>query len=279
MNYKISNTFILTLALSTVSCYGDFGLNSITNHMIGELKSTIKGKVNHFARDYARDRDLNHPKLNMETKRKKIGKRLKFPINYTTLFSSQNCNQVIQRSAYISCYDYNTKGSHILAYRLSKNDLTRGYIQRPDGDPFYDDKAIPRTKRVNAYSYRGSHYDRGHLRPYASSAYSQEMVNQTYSLVNVLPQTPELNRKRWVKAEKYERLIAKKIGQVDVVNIADYSQSSKRIGRDGILVPTGFYKIIIGNDFKRCFYYKNSRKHIPNDKLKDHVIDCNSVYY
>ena len=63
-------------------------------------------------------------------------------------------------------------------------------------------------------------------------------------MANIVPQYPTLNRKAWIKAEKYERLIASKLKTITVINLIDYSKSTQQIGKNNLSVPNTFYKII-----------------------------------
>lgn len=213
------------------------------------------------------------------TKRTVGGLRLKYPVNQTLLFSKENCDEVINDKAWRSCYINDDKISSMIYYKLYGDDLRKGYIkERPR---FYEDRRIPKNARAYYNSYKNSHFDRGHARSHASTAYDKELLYKTYSMVNIWPQRPSVNRKTWIKAEKYERLIARKLGSVEVYNIADTLGNTIHIGRENILVPVGFYKVIINKEqnFRECFYYRNVEVDPSGDKLKQHVVDCDKVYY
>lgn len=87
---------------------------------------------------------------------------------------------------------------------------------------------------------------------------------------------PTLNRKTWIKAEKYERFITSELKTVTVINLVDYSESTTQIGKNNLSVPNAFYKIIFNDNknFKKCFKYENIEINPETDKLKDHQIDC-----
>ena len=271
------------ILLSSLS-FGDYSISStFMREFKNKVASTVKEYGGKYAKEYRENKALEKPSRNDENRRKVGGVRLKYPVNYSFLFSKQRCNQVIDNGAYTACYDYGTKTSHVLRYRLDRNSLKSRYVKRGmDSDRFYASNIIPRKYRATPYDYqggrRGEKYDKGHIRSYASSAYSKNLIYLTYSMINILPQTPQLNRYRWLKAEKYERYVAKKLGSVTVINIADYNGQITRIGNN-VGVPVGFYKVILGdNDFKKCFYYRNTQRSIKGDKLRDHVIDCKKVY-
>jgi len=279
---------LLILPLLVGVLHAEFSFTEMAQKALSDAKEYITieraKEVYKTADSYIRERIAKGDEgnsTNATTQRiERTGGHLKFPINYNTLFSKKNCDRVLQNEAYMSCYDDNYKGSKLLTYTLTADNLKSQYIQREDGNHFYEDRRLPRGVRAYSRDYVHSGYDRGHLRPYASSAYSQKFIDQTYSMVNVLPQTPELNRHRWVKAEKYERLMARKLGNVEVLSIALYDKNPKRIGKHKVAVPKAFYKIITSsNRFKRCFYYENTARKIKGDKLKDHEVSCDRVYY
>ena len=65
-------------------------------------------------------------------------------------------------------------------------------------------------KRYRSHSrdYTHSGYDRGHLANDASFDYDMKIVRKTYTMANIIPQAPMVNRKTWIKAEKLERSVA-----------------------------------------------------------------------
>ena len=96
-------------------------------------------------------------------------------------------------------------------------------------------------------------------------------------MANIIPQYRYINRKTWSKSERYERLIAKKLGWVTVINGVEYGDYRQRMRKSGIAYPIGYWKMLSNRDagFERCFYYKNdSHAKIKGDKLRDHIVDC-----
>ena len=43
-------------------------------------------------------------------------------------------------------------------------------------------------------------------------------MRKTYSMSNIIPQSQLVNRNTWIKVERYERLVASKLGYVSVLN-------------------------------------------------------------
>jgi len=276
---KRTTRLILATVIASTMVHGfDMGAGGFNAEaFINKAKRLAKKYVKDEGTKYAEDQAMS-----LAPKRTVQGgtTRLTFPLKTHLIFNNKNCNKVIKRDAFTSCYDYDKKGSRLLFYTLRGDDLRSGYIQRKEyGNPFYADNAIPEAFRAYPYDFSHSGQDKGHIRSYASSAYSQKLINQTYSMVNVLPQTPDLNRNAWLGAEKYERYTARKVGTVGVLNIAMYEKPVKRIGRHKVAVPSGFYKIVTdaSGEPLRCFYYPNVKR--QSSSLRDHIVDCDKIRY
>jgi endonuclease G len=192
----------------------------------------------------------------------------------------QNCDQIIDKQVYTACYDYDYKGSKFVAYTLDGSLVNKANIK--NRQKFYTEKNIPKQYRSHTRDYTHSGYDRGHLASDASFDYDIKALRKTYSMVNIIPQAPQVNRRQWSKAEDYERLVATKLGTVTVVNGVVYSQSPKQIGANKIAVPDGYWKMIYNDEqgFKKCFYYSNDiSKSTTKDKLRNHQVECKNLTF
>lgn len=184
------------------------------------------------------------------------------------------CDQIIDKQVFKICYSYKYKGALAVWYELDGNLVNKNNIKnRPD---FYNEKNIPIQYRAKSQDYINSGFDRGHLAPDANFDYDLKTQVKTYSMANIVPQYPNLNRKAWIKAEKYERLIASKLKTITVINLIDYSKSTQQIGNNKLSVPNTFYKIIFNDEknFKKCFKYENIEINPETDELKNHQITC-----
>lgn len=199
-----------------------------------------------------------------------------FALNNPTFINNKNCDQIITKSIYQICYNYDYKGATAVAYTIDGEKLSNAETHIKKRPPFYAENSIPVKYRSEPSDYTKSGYDRGHMANHADFDYSANILYLTYSMANIVPQDPELNRHVWIKAETYERLVARKLGTVNVINIIYYSQNPKRIGKNKIAVPQSFVKIIYNDkaNFKKCFKYENVSG-IENSALKDHEIICN----
>jgi len=193
--------------------------------------------------------------------------------------NKQNCDQILDKGFYQICYQYSAKGARYVGYTLVGSNMEAGNIKKRPR--FYPDTAIPARYRTTSSDYTKNefHADRGHLAPDASFDYSSKSLHSVYSMANIIPQYSKINRKTWVKAEKYERQVARKLGSVHVMNGVVYGPNPKRMRKSGIAYPQAYWKMLYDNHgFERCFYYKNdSHEKIKGDKLRDHLVDCKLV--
>jgi len=193
--------------------------------------------------------------------------------------NARNCDQVLDKGYYQICYDYSDKGAKFVAYTLDGKNVNKADIKKRPR--FYADRDIPSQYRTSSSDYTKNEFkaDRGHLAPDASFDYSEPSLHSVYSMANIIPQYGQINRKTWVKAERYERQVAAKLGKVNVINGVIYATNPKRMAKSGIAYPDAYWKMLYDNKgFERCFYYKNdSSEKIKGDKLRDHVVACKTL--
>jgi endonuclease G, mitochondrial len=188
----------------------------------------------------------------------------------------KKCDQIIDKQVFKICYSYEHKGALAVWYELDGKLVNKTNIKKRPS--FYNEKTIPMKYRSKSKDYTKTGLDRGHLANDASFDYDKKIVRKTYTMANVIPQYPKVNRYTWIKAERYERQIAVKLEKVTVINLVDYSNSNKVIGKNKVSVPTSFSKILFNNyaDFSKCFQYQNIKDiDTKKDKLKQHLINCN----
>lgn len=198
-----------------------------------------------------------------------------YAIDISDVINKANCDQVINKQVFDICYSYKYKGALAVGYVLDGTLVNKNNIRKRPR--FYSEKTIPLKYRSKSSDYKYTGYDRGHLANDASFDWSKKSQRKTYTMANIIPQAPKVNRKTWLKAEKYERQVAVKLGNVNILNLVTYTKNPKIIGKDKISVPNGFYKILWNDhkDFKKCFYYKNVKNiDVRNDRLKDHLVVC-----
>jgi endonuclease G len=202
-----------------------------------------------------------------------------YAISFSDFINDKDCSQIIDKDFLTICYSYDLKSALAVSYTLEGDLVNELNIKnRPN---FTLEILLESHQRASYSDYTNSGYDRGHLAPDASFDWSNESLRATYSLANIIPQVPEVNRLLWVKAESYARDMAIKLGSVNILNIVKYAEIPKRIGDNNIAVPSAYYKVLFSKEkeYEQCFYYQN----IPvintsNDTLLEHEVSCASLY-
>lgn len=187
--------------------------------------------------------------------------------------NNDNCDQIIDKVYFKICYDHNLKVAKSVAYTLEGDLVDEGNIK--DRPRFYAESVIDIPYRADVGDYKYSGYDRGHLAPDAAFDWSQESLDATYSLANIIPQDSNVNQHQWVKAEEHARKEAKLLNEINVINIVVYSKNPKRIGSDKIAIPKGYYKVMYNSNknYKECFYYENNAS-LNSSTLFGNQVDC-----
>lgn len=121
---------------------------------------------------------------------------------------------------------------------------------------FHPDPQVKGPHSENA-DYSNSGYDKGHQAPNADQTVDKTLREETFYLSNVAPQVPENNQRVWKSLEERVRSWAKEYGEVwaitggllydpkeDNASTADGWVKYDVIGKDGVAVPTHFYKIV-----------------------------------
>ncbi len=129
-----------------------------------------------------------------------------------------------------------------VAQRLSADMVVKAKgIDRED--VFHAESDLPKSERAELSHYRSSGYDRGHMAPAADMA-TKRAQDESFSLANMIPQKPSLNRREWADIEETTRKLASGYGVVFVVSGPVFAGASlKKIG-GRVLVPTAVYKAV-----------------------------------
>lgn len=176
------------------------------------------------------------------------------PTDAQTSILQPQPNPVINRTGYVLAYDGKTRHASWVYEELTAENL-EGSVERAQFD-FMEDPLIPLQLRASKEDYKGSGFDRGHLSPAANARSSPERMKETFYLSNISPQHPLLNRKYWLKLEKYVRDLTKIYPVVYVVTgplfLPKTGKDGKRyveyqvIGENDVAVPTHYFKVIRG---------------------------------
>ena len=110
-------------------------------------------------------------------------------------------------------------------------------------DNFHEETRLPTEVRSLLSDYTNTGFDRGHLAPNADMATTDSQFD-SFSLANIAPQTPDNNRKTWVKIETQTRNLTNQYGSAYVVTgVAFLTPEVKRL-KNRVLVPSHFFKAV-----------------------------------
>lgn len=204
-------------------------------------------------------------------------------IELNNFINDVNCDQVLEKefstgSLLSICYDYGYKSAKYVAYTLDGTLIND--VNLEDRPSFYAEPEIPKEYRILYSDYTNSGYDRGHLAPDADFDYDEVDLKVIYSLANIIPQNPYVNRYLWIKVEYQERLVAASLGELSVINGVVFDRNPNHIGENQIAVAKAFWKILYNDNeaFRQCYYYDNfTSDNDANDTLLSHKVDCNSL--
>jgi len=143
---------------------------------------------------------------------------------------------------YLSLLDPVSKETRVVTYGLTAAH-SHAHGSRK-GLKFKVDALAPAEDQGRASDYKRSGYDLGHMAPAEDFAWSKMLERETFSMANVEPQLPGLNRQGWERIEELARAEACQHGAV-VIFTGPVYPGKKTIGRDKLAVPQGFFKLVI----------------------------------
>lgn len=149
--------------------------------------------------------------------------------------------QIIKHTGFTLSYNSKWKVSNWVGYELTRVE-TRGNEKRTN--KFVTDPKVKGTTATDS-DYRGSGYDRGHLAPAADMAWSNEAMKESFYFSNMTPQAPNFNRGIWKSLEDKVRKWAERDSAIIVICGPVIKDTGKSIGKNKVLVPTQFYKVIL----------------------------------
>lgn len=203
-------------------------------------------------------------------------------------------SDVSLKQGFVAGYDRRMRNpawvaEHLTPEKLAQRDGNRGK------SAFFEEDAIPLKFRARLNDYLRSGYDRGHQVPAADCKFTQQAMDETFSLINICPQVGDgFNRDYWAHFEDFCRRLTKPYKSVRIITGPLYlprqDQDGKWrvtyevIGRPAnVAVPTHFYKVIVADQGRpgeipavEGFVLPNAM--IPNDtKLTDFVVPVDAI--
>ena len=147
----------------------------------------------------------------------------------------------ICRRAYFVAYDPAAKIPNYVTYTLYPQNALGCW---PRTNAFVADLSVPNGPRPDDYA--GTGYDKGHAAPDGDLSWDQQVEYESFLMTNMYPQLGGLNRGIWKLLETSVRGWAVQTNQAYTIYVgAVYdTPTAKKIG-NGVVVPVGFYKIVI----------------------------------
>ena len=172
---------------------------------------------------------------------------------------------ILRKKAFTVSYNKRTRTPNWVAWTLTK-DHTRGHLQR-NNERFEEDTDVPQP-RATYFDYYNSRYDRGHMCPAGDNKWDQQALTESFLMTNICPQNHVLNKEDWNDLEIKCREWARHYGEITIVcgPLFEYEDNPRYIGKNKVMVPTGFYKIVYrSSPSPRAvgFIFENSGKRQP----------------
>ncbi|AWN23314.1 DNA/RNA non-specific endonuclease [Deinococcus irradiatisoli] len=160
------------------------------------------------------------------------------------------------RAEYISVYDPQRKVPLVVAEKLQPQEFD-GSVSRADN--FQPDPDLAENQSAALSDYRGSGYARGHMAPAGDFSSSDEAMNESFYLSNIVPQDSGMNSGIWSSLESATRACAKQLGSVYVLTGPVFEGPRQVIGNDKVMVPSSIYKIVVSGKAARAFLMPNRK--------------------
>jgi endonuclease G len=176
-----------------------------------------------------------------------------------TVTISSNAGKI--HSKWVANYDPRSRNPRWALEHLYKYDIVAAKASKVDRKKsrFHPEPLIQSPKfRMLHKDYTDSGYDRGHMVPAGDFMNSQDTLNDTFTMANICPQDPVLNRGLWAELEGWLRqTLEKHFDEMIIITGPVYAPvfygnqwvyMHKTIGTYPrlITVPTHFFKVFIG---------------------------------
>jgi len=126
---------------------------------------------------------------------------------------------------------------HLTDHRIA---AARGLARTSE---FHADPALPAAERADLADYSRSGWDRGHMAP-SGDMPDPVQQSESFTLANMIPQAPKLNRGLWEGIESAVRTMTEGRGELYVVTGPVFEGADvATVGR--VLVPTAVWKAVL----------------------------------
>lgn len=162
----------------------------------------------------------------------------------------------ICHSGYFTDYSTKYKIPEVVGFNIQKKNVINCNARQGKfhQDPEADGQDVSPTE------YNHSGYDRGHMADAEDFAYNRTLQYESFSMTNMTPQAPGLNRGGWKWLETASRYWAYEYGSVVVYDGVVMKGSTDYI--DQVLVPSSLWKVVYIPSINRAIAVV-----VPNEKI------------
>ena len=178
------------------------------------------------------------------------------------------------RNEYISVYDPARKVPLVVAEKLQPAEFD-GAVSRSDN--FQPDPDLADSQKAELNDYRKSGYARGHMAPAADFSGSENAMNQSFYLSNMVPQDTGMNSGIWASLESATRSCAKQLGSLYVLTGPIFEGKAKYVGLHNVAVPSSLYKIVVSGNSARAFIMPNRKLPPARSNFLRYQVSVNEV--
>jgi endonuclease G len=129
----------------------------------------------------------------------------------------------------------------------SAEHLTAKEVEQAHGlqrkNAFHAEERLPASMRSELTDYARSGYDRGHMSP-SGDMPTEDAQYESFSLANMIPQSPKNNQILWEGIEEAARSLARREGELYIVTGPLFEGDSLERINGRVLVPTAVFKAI-----------------------------------
>lgn len=142
------------------------------------------------------------------------------------------------------CYSHKYHQPIYVKYQINSSVLIDS-ISRSDN--FRVDTLV--DLNLSLKDYKNSGFDRGHLKPAASSKGSEEEMSESFFLSNISPQYPRFNREVWKKIESFERSLLDDYDSLIIYTGNTFNCiNNQKLNNSKIRIPKKVFKTIMTSD-------------------------------
>ena len=129
-----------------------------------------------------------------------------------------------------------------VAYHLT-GQHSLGCVKRTNN--FHSDPNLDPNHRATPSDYLQSGYDKGHQAPAQDFAWNIDRMKDSFSMANMAPQLPGLNRQQWLRLEESVRAWATDRQELIIYVGPVLLNPKETISKHHIVVPTAFWKVVV----------------------------------